>query len=243
MRKQLRLKPLSHIYDLSQAPLNANPLAGQWPCLNVMVSSNRITRRWDHEVSRTFGSTETIGEIPTFRTYDGTEYILVLTDNDAAKIMGATANDTYQYITKAYTTGHITNISDTTPSVVTGTGTGWSTSGLAAGDMFIVDGDLSEAIEPDTNWAIIASVDSDTQLTLDRHYTGTHGALDTVDYRTRMIYGYVDGTPGGDRWQYASVAGQFCFCNGYDYMQVWTGSGYATDLDTTYCNQVKYCVA
>jgi len=244
MRKQFRLRPLAHIYDLSQAPLNSNPLAGQWPCLNVMVSSNRITRRWDHEISRTFDDTETISEIPTFRTYDGTQYILALTGGDAAKVTGSTASDTYEYITKAYTTGHITNITADTPSVVTGSGTNWLTSGLAAGDKFIVDGDFTTtaAMEPCANWATIASIGSDTALTLTGHYAGTHGSLATVDYRTRMIYGNVDGTPGGNRWQYASVAGKFCFGNGYDQMQVWTGTGYSTDLNTTYCNQVRYCV-
>ena len=230
---------------MDQSPLNANPLAGQWPCLNVTVSSNRITRRWDHEVYRTFNSTETISEIPNFRTYDGTQYVLTLTANDAAKIMGSTTSDTYEYITNSYTTGKITNITADTPSVVTGSGTNWLTSGLAAGDKFIVNGDFTTtaAMEPCANWATIASITDNNTIVLDGHYAGTHGALATVDYRARKIYGNVDGTPGGNRWQYASVAGKFCFGNGYDYMQVWTGSGYATDLDTTYCNQVRYCIA
>jgi hypothetical protein len=113
---------------------------------------------------------------------------------------------------------------------------------LAPGDKFVVDGDISPAIEPNSDWATIASITDDTHLILTGHYAGEHGALATVDYRTRKIYGYIDGTPGGERWQYASVAGKFCFGNGYDQMQVWTGTGCATDLNTTYCNQVRYCV-
>jgi len=66
----------------------------QWPSMNVMVSSNRIERRWDHEIYRTFDSTENIQAIPIFRTAAGTYYQLVLTDTDLCKIMAALARRT-----------------------------------------------------------------------------------------------------------------------------------------------------
>lgn len=231
-RKKLRLKPLSHIYDLSQAPLNASPLAGQWPCMNVMVSSNRIVRRWDHEIYRTLDSTETVQAIPIYRTNAGTQYTLILTDNDLAKVTGASDDETYQYLTDTYVTGSITDVTDDT---VTGSGTSWESSGLEAGDKFVLDDDHTAAEEPDAYWAIIESIDSDSQITLTANYAGT---ATTGTYKARKVY----TCPTNERWQFASVAGTFCFANGNTVMQYWDGSSdYATSLDTTYANQVRYC--
>jgi hypothetical protein len=234
MRKQLRLKPLSYIYDLSQAPLNSSPLAGNWPCLNVMVSSNRIVRRWDHEIYRTLDSTEVIQSVPIFRTNTGSQYTLILTDTDLAKVTGATDDETYQYLTDTYTTGSITGISDTT---VTGTGTDWENSGLEAGDKFILDDDHSAAEEPSPYWATIESITDGTHLELSAAYTG---AETTGTYKARKVH----SCPMSERWQYASVAGTFCFTNGNIAMQYWDGtSDYSTTLDTAYCNQVRYCTS
>jgi len=235
-RKQLRIKPLQYIYDLGQAPLNASPLTAQWPSLNVMVSSNRVERRWDHEIYRTFGSTETIQNIVIFRTNAGVYYTLVLTENDLAKIMTGTS-ETYQYLTQTWSTGTVSNVVTT---AVTGTDANcqwFDASGIAAGDKFIVDGDHSTAGEPDTNWATVASVESNTGMTLSAAYTGsdTSGA-----YKVRKVY----SVPVGERWQYASVNGKFCFVNGNVFGQYWNGTDtYATDINTTYINQARYCTA
>ena len=233
MRKQFRLKPLASIYDLSQAPINASPLTAQWPCMNVMVSSNRIMRRWDHEVYRTFSDADVIQHIPIFRTNLDAIYVLALTETDLSKIMGG-AGETYQYLTDTYTTGAVTGI---TGAVVTGNASClWDTSGLAAGDKFVMDDDHSAAVEPDTAWATILTVDSDTQITLTASYAGAT----TGSYKARKVH----SVPGGERWCFASVAGTFCFGNGNVQMQYWDGTtDYAADLDTTDCNQVRYCVA
>lgn len=236
MRQKLRLKPLAHLLELSQAPLNSSPLAGQWPCMNVMVSSNRVERRWDHKVFRTFASGDNIQAVPIFRTNTGTTYVLALTDTDLVKLMGGTG-ETYQYLTQTWTTGTVSNVVTT---AVTGTNANcqWlDSSGVANGDKFIMGDDHSAAIEPDTNWATVASVQSNTGLTLSAAYTGT----DTSGaYKLRKVY----SCPSGERWQYASVDGKFCFVNGSVYGQYWNGTDtYATNLDTTYVNQARYCVA
>lgn len=234
-KKQLRIRPLAYAYDLSQAPLNANPLTAQWPSLNVMVSSNRIERRWDSEVYRTLGSTETIQAIPIFRTNTGTTYTLILTETDLAKVMGDTG-ETYQYLTEAWTAGTVSNVVTT---AVTGTDANcqwYDTSGIAAGDKFIMNDDHTAAGEPDTEWATIASVESNTGITLSAAYGGsdTSGA-----YKIRKVY----SVPSNERWQYASVNGKFCFVNGNVYGQYWNGTDtYATNINTTYCNQARYCV-
>lgn len=235
-RKIFRLKPLAAIYDLSQAPINASPLTGQWPCMNVMVSSNRVERRWDHEVFRTFADTDTIQAIPIFRTNLGVTYVLALTETDLVKIMGGTG-ETYQYLTSTYATGLIANV--VTTAVTGDVDVNWATGtpDLNALDKFIINADHSAATEPDTHWATIASVDSDTGITLAAAYGGsaTSGA-----YKIRRVY----SCPVGERWQYASVAGKFCFINGNVQGQYWNGTDtYATNIDITYCNQARYCVA
>ena len=234
-RKVLQIKPLGHIYDLSQAGMNADPRTGQWPCMNVMVSSNRIERRWDHETFRTFSSTDVIQHIPVFRTNTGTQYVLALTETDLTKLMGGTS-ETYQFLTNTWTTGSVTGI---TGAVVTGNE--WcqwlDSSGLAAGDKFILASDHSAAIEPDTHWATISSVDSNTQITLTASYGG---AATTGTYKARKVH----SVPSGERWQYASVNGKFCYVNGNVQGQYWNGTDtYSTDINTTYANQVRYCVS
>jgi hypothetical protein len=235
-KKSLRIQPLAYLLDLSQGGMNSSPLVAQWPSLNVSVSSNRIERRWDHEVYRTFANGDTIQSIAIFRTNLGTQYVLVLTENDLAKLMGGT-NETYQYLTPTYVTGLISGV--TTTAVTGDADVNWNTGtpDLNALDKFIVNSDHSAAIEPDTNWATIASVDSDTGITLSAAYTGigTTGA-----YKIRKVY----SVPVGERWQYASVAGKFCFVNGNVQGQYWNGTDtYATDINTTYCNQARYCVS
>jgi hypothetical protein len=235
-RQKLRIKPLAYLYDLSQAPYNASPLTAQWPSMNVMISSNRVERRWDHEVFRTFDSTDTIQAIPIFRTNLGTTYVLALTETDLVKIMGGTG-ETYQYLTQTWATGSVSNVVTTAVTGATEDCQWFDTSGVASGDKFIMGDDHSAAIEPDTNWATVASVESNTGITLSAAYTGT----DTSGaYKLRKVY----SVPSGERWQYASVNGKFCFVNGNVYGQYWNGTDtYATDINKTYCNQVRYCVS
>ena len=192
-----------------------------------MVSSNRVERRWDHEVFRTFASGDNIQAIPIFRTNDGTSYVLALTDTDLVKLMGGTG-ETYQYLTETWTAGTISGVSGT---AVTGTDANcqWSdTSGVDAGDKFIVDSDHSAAIEPDTEWGQVLSIESNNGLTLSSAYTGA-GTSGT--YKLRKVY----ACPSGERWQFASVNGKFCFVNGSVYGQYWNGTDtYATRINTTY---------
>jgi hypothetical protein len=203
-----------------------------------MVSSNRIERRWDHEVYRTFDDVDTIQSIAIFRTNLGTQYVLVLTETDLVKLMGGTS-ETYQYLTNTWATSVVESISG---AIVTGNvNCQWlDASGLAAGDKFILDSDHSAAIEPDSAWATIASVDSNTQLTLSATYASYGGVGTSGSYKARKIH----SVPAGERWQYASVNGKFCYVNGNVQGQYWDGtSTYSTNINTTYCNQARYCVS
>lgn len=238
MRYEFPIRPLAHIYQLDQAPLNAHPLSGHWPSLNIRVESGRIMRRWDLTSFRELADGETIYHIPIYRSSGGDIYILGLTDNDLIQIK-STPGETYRYRTLSYTTGTIMSISGKT---LTGATTAWLTSGIKPGDKFILDDDLSEDNEPNSAWAEVESVDSDTQITLTADYTGTTGSFSPTgkSYRIRKLYSLLPGT----RWTFATVAGNFCFCNGNDYAQMWDGSTtFAQRLNETYANQVKYCIA
>jgi len=246
-RKKLRIKPLAYLYDLSQAPMNASPMTGQWPCMNVMISSNRVERRWDHEVNRTFTSGDNIQAVPVFRTNTGTTYVLALTDTDLVKLMGGT-DETYQCLTQTWAAG---TVSDVTTTAVTGTDANcqwYDTSGIEAGDKFILDDDHDAAKEgpstgtpagTDNEWATVASVESNTGMTLSAAYTGT---ATSGTYKVRKVY----SCPAGERWQWASVAGYFCFVNGNVNAQKWNGTDtYASDLEATatYTKQARYCTS
>jgi hypothetical protein len=202
--------------------------------------------RWDHVVYRTMDANQVIQHVPIFRAHDGTYFSIILTVTDAAVIVPA---KTFRFITQRFDTGLITNI--TAPeggdSVVTASGVTFSNpGGPSPGDRFILDSDLGtgdgdeDNEQPTTPWAKIKSVGT-TTITLDGNYGGTTGAISPSEaYRIRKIY----NVPSGERWQYASVAGKFCFGNGNDYVQVWDGEAdCATDLNTTYARQARYLTA
>lgn len=238
MRRIYSVKPISAGLALNYPPFYATAGALQWSSQNVRLNMNRLERRWDTSTFRTFGSGETLYGSPLFKKTDGNYCLLALTDSDLA-IIRTTTGATYSYLTDTYTTGTISNISGT---AVTGSGTAWNSSGLAAGDKIALTADLSVTEEPQSNWATIATVDSDTAITLASSYSGsgTSGA-----YRARKIY----SVPAGERWQYTSVNGYFCFTNGNVNTQVWDGSdpegtgNFATDADSTYAKQARYCTA
>ena len=44
-----QVRPLEHIYDMSRPPLNMPFLAADWPCMNILLDNNRITKRWGYK--------------------------------------------------------------------------------------------------------------------------------------------------------------------------------------------------
>ncbi len=238
MRRIHSVKPISTGLALSYPPYYAQEAALQWASQNVRLNMNRLERRWDTTTFRTFADGDTIYGCPLFKQSTGTYSLLALTGSDLCEIRTGT-NQTYSFLTDTYKTGTISGISGAT---VTGNGTGWSTSGLNAGDKFILDTDLTAKAEPQTSWATISSIDSDTQITLTTSYGGAHTS---GTYRARKVY----TVPDGERWQYASLNGKFCFTNGNVNVQVWDGTdpessgNFATDADATNAVQARYCLA
>lgn len=239
------IRPLGHLLDLSDAPLNTNPLAARLPSKNLKVSSKRVVGRWDHMVYRTLESGQVIQKIPVFRKNDGTVETLILTETDLCKVETGTGH-TYSYQTPIYTAGHVTAIETVTgPAYRVTVDTDLSASGIEAGDKFILDDDADfEAEGPDgpgNPWATITSVTGTTgssEIYLSAAYAGTTGTGLTEDWRARLVY----SVPSGERWCHASVNGKFCFSNRNENVQVYDGTAKAADLDSTYARQAG-CMA
>lgn len=231
MRRLFAVRPLGHVLELNDAPLNAYPKGAQWPTKNVDVQANRIVRRWDHYVDRVLGEDEVIQCIPIFRNNLGTNTVLILTETDLIKREDDPA--TYSYLTPVFAGGSVTDITD---DEVTGTFTG---SGIEPGDKFILDDDYDADAEPNADWATVSTV-TDTKITLTANYTGTTGAFGVAKNCTvRLVY----SVPTGERWAWAVVAGKFCFSNGNTDVQVWTGTGKASALNSTYAKQARRLIS
>jgi hypothetical protein len=64
------------------------------------------------------------------------------------------------------------------------------------------------------------------------------GATSSGNYTIRKQY----AVPDGERWSWAAVNDNIYFGNGGDYVQVYTGSGMCTQLDTTNAVQARYLI-
>jgi hypothetical protein len=109
---------------------------------------------------------------------------------------------------------------------------------VAAGDQFILDTDHDSDGEGVAQpWATVASVGAgEVTLNLDPAYTGTHT---TGTYKIRKVY----AVPANERWQYTMVNDVFCFTNGFDDVQKYTGTGYASALDSTNAKKARHCTS
>lgn len=152
--------------------------------------------------------------------------------NGITKHIWGTTRDIYLYDEETQTVSYLTprhnngTVSVTNNSAtVTGTSTAFATNVKAGDAIFVGDSDMT-AQSP--NWYIIESVDSATQLTLDRPYTGATQSARPYTVRKRMtgdlthalisekFYDAVNVSEGsdGDRWYVT---------NGVDPIMAWDG--------------------
>lgn len=151
-------------------------------------------------------------------------------------------SDTVSFLTPTYTTG----TAAASGTTVTGTGTTWET-GITAGDQ-ISFGSASEN-DPDATWYTVATINSDTSLTL----SASAGTIADGPYTVRKIFhmpdtGYWavdtfvnDGETGDDLW-FAT--------NGTDPVVTWNGNdatvtlhpelGFTCKTLATYSNMMIY---
>jgi len=192
--------------------------------MNCVIDQGSLIKRYGTTIDRTLVSTEEPQIVTWFQGRDKTAYTVFLTQADICK-RNTSGSQTYTYITPQYTTGTVDTVTGT--AVVGNSGTNWKTGTdlPAAGDKFVINADYTSTSEPAADWATIASVGTDTSITLSAAYahnktTGTHA------YTIRKVY----TTPTDERWTYAIVANKFCFSNGNTYLQYWNGT------DTTVAN-------
>ena len=237
MGKRVRFRiPLKDGMGTENPPIFMNPIAANFPSMNVRVNSNRIEKRPGYSTDRTISPTPQI--VSRFNNNDGTENTVFVNEYDLMTRETASGG-TYSYKTETgdYNSG-VASISGDT--VTFKAGTTLQTDGVAANDYFILDADHDSDSEPDTNWAKIDSVDSELQLTLTANYTGTTGSWPGSEKNSliRKVY----SLPTDERWDFAIVDDKFCFTNGNVDVQYWDGSGYASALDSTNAKKARYCI-
>ena len=230
------IKPVQHALSTESPALFVTPGFSPWVS-NGRIEQGSFKKRPGYSTDRSLPSA--VYGIDIFQTTSGSRYTMYLTGTD---LMTRESGGTWSYKTDTTTIGGVSNISG---AVVTGSGTAWNTAAangdkyLAAGDKFILDIDHSSTAEPDSNWATIQSVDSDTQLTLTASYTGTTGAFAPAKaYKGRKVY----SVPADERWSWAVVGDKFCFTNGGIFTQYWGASGYAADLAYASAVKARYCI-
>ena len=225
------ISPLALGINTSSPELFTNKLYSP-RVVNARIDQNSVTKRRGYSTAdRTLQ--EQAYDVALFQLQNGTRYTLYLTSENLCLRETGTGG-TWSYKTESVTTVSVTGF-DGTKKIVTASGGGFTASGVAAGDYFIITADLDADTEPDTNWGIIASKDSDTQITLTNAYTG---ASATGACTLRKVY----TVPNNERWSYAMVDDKFCFTNGETNVQYWTGTGYAAALDSTNAVKAKYCI-
>jgi len=233
MYERYFIRPLKDGLVQDIPSLYSNPTELEWPAKNFRIDQNSVKKRQGYLEDRDLGSGVNIQAIALFQESDTTRHTIYLTDTNACK---RESSGTWSYITQEYTTGAITGI---TNAVVTGDAdVNWATGSInpEVGDYFIMDTDhATPASEPDTDWAEIKTVDSDTQITLLNTY---YGATSSGSYTIRKVY----TVPANERWAYAIVGDKFCFTNGDEYVQYYDGSSTA-NLDATEARKARYCLA
>jgi hypothetical protein len=241
------VRPLGHMLELNHAQLNAPDLAAQWPSKNVDVSATRIVGRWDHVTALTLPESQTIKAIPLLRSNTGGNTALLLTDTDLIKVEESPTG-AWSYLTERFTAGLIRSVTRTGTGpyiTVTGETGAWVSSGIGAGDQFILDVDHVDPLDEsgETHWATVASVDAPgTIITLSDEYTGTTGSFGATGatYKVRKVY----SVPTGERWAWCVVNGKLCFGNGNVNVQYWDpATSAAVELNATYAQKARYMVA
>ena len=223
-RKKHFFRPMQKGVAMHHPSMHMDGSFANWPTKNVIVDEYSIKKRPGyHTADRNLGSALEVQQIVLFSLKDGTRYTLYLTP---ANLCQKDSTNTWAYKTDTYTTGTITGVSGTT---VTGSSTNWNSAGLVAGDKFVVDSDHSATTEEDSSWGTIASITDDTHLELTASYATASGT-----YKARKVY----TTPTNERWTYAIVDDQFFFGNGNTNLQAYSGSGYASDGDTSSTSMV-----
>lgn len=161
--------------------------------------------------------------IEQFWKYDGSNYLMVLTQKDITYY--DFTNTRFVYLNPLYTTGTIYINTGVDPLAVIGSGTAWSTE-LGAGDYIKIG---TGSVNSDSTWYEVASVTDNNNLTLSS--AGPH--VSASQYTARKIF---SGTTS-NFWSVTTFVDDnlgevFIMTNGVDMPHRWGGSGQAVPLAT-----------
>ena len=227
------IRPASHGLDMSAPSLNQDLGYADWPAQNFKISQKSVMKRYGYGLDRDLGTGVDVQDIVYYKKSDGTVKTIYLTPND---IMLRESSGTWSYITVEHTEETIASI---TVDAVVGSSTDWVDTGdltaPAVGDYFCIDADITAASEPNPEWAKIETITDDTHIVLLDAYTG---ATSSGAYTIRKQY----AVPSGERWSWAKVNDYVYFANGANYIQVYTGSGMCSHLNTTSAVQARYII-
>lgn len=211
---------------LDRPPLSIPP-QGFAECNNVAIRQGRISS-YNMGWTRygTFQLNGTVTLIDVFTMNSGSQFLLMGTPTDLYNYN----NGSPVFLTPSYSTGTIALTNNST--AVTGTGTNWITHGLdgsglvplRAGDMLYVG--AANQNSPGATWLEIASVNSDTSITLQSAYTGATSSGD--NYTIRHLFA---GNTNTNIWDSETFPHSppnlndiWMATNGTDYPVSWDGS-------------------
>jgi hypothetical protein len=211
--------------------------------VNGRIHQGRYKKRWGFGNQISAVDTGIALNIINFTQKSGSnDKTFYLTPDDFCLISDAGSGFAYKTQAATYTTtAQVDSISSTTV-IFEGAAT-VSTDGVAAGDYFILDEDNSGS-DPDVSWRSIASVDSETQITLDTSYEKDVGSPAAKDATIRRIYSGPSAAGNSyDLWSWCIVEDKLIFTCENDNTQYYDYTlSYATDLDSTNAVKAKFCI-
>ncbi len=227
------VRPTSKGLSLASSGLTQPFDAATWDAKNFKLMQGQIRKRNGYYLDRTLPNEQVMAI--AYALLSSTGYTVIFMETDAL-VRKTGASETWQYINEQHTEESVSDISS---GVVTGNSTDWvdATDDTApvAGDMFIMDNELTAAQEPNSAWIEIDSVDNDTQITLVDTY---EDETQTGNYTIRRKY----SVPSNENWSWAIVKDNLYFTNGDINVQKWTGTGAASTLDSTDATKARYCI-
>lgn len=234
-RLEFPIDPIEHMLDLSMPKTSQSPLYASYPSLNCRVDSHRIKKRDGYSVFRTLFANKLCYDVRRFQLDDGTYYDMALTETDLLRIETASGK-TYTYVTS--TNGYSTTEQVDIVNGVTITfeaPTTLTDDDVAAGDQFTLVSDSLTDEEPDASWRTVESIDSATQLTLTAAYEDNHGSPAGEDALIRRVH----SIPADERPAIEIVDNKYIYSSGDIEVQSYTGSGYASSLNSTWARKAR----
>lgn len=260
MIKRYVIRPLEHGL-VSDYPSLHTPSGFTPDILNCKVDQHSIKNRFGLSTAyRDLGTGVEVQDIIYYQMKVGSRRTLYLTRNyvdysgssdmvitgDLCQLKTGT-DETFLYVTEmgSYTSKVTSIVGDT----VTTAGEDFDDDGIETGDYFIINDTtdfkypnrepLTNSAEDASHWAIIEEVGT-TTLTLKSDYTGQTSA--SFPSAKSCLIRKTFKCPANERYTRCFVDDKLYISSGGDNVKYWIGSGYATDIDSTYAVNARHII-